>query len=93
MNPVGPGIAIAIVPLGSTSVSIAREYNSLVAQQSGRLGNGWRVPTRDVDVQLNVPLTGREEFGIYMVGDSRFNVAGLPADGLDDLAKAVAAVL
>ncbi|PCJ74320.1 MAG: aromatic amino acid aminotransferase [Rhodobacteraceae bacterium] len=35
----------------------------------------------------------RNEYGIYMVGDSRFNVAGLPADGLDDLAKAIAAVL
>ena len=35
----------------------------------------------------------RETHGIYMVGDSRFNVAGLPADGLDDLAKAIAAVL
>ena len=35
----------------------------------------------------------RDKYGIYMVGDSRFNVAGLPADGLDDLAKAIAAVL
>ncbi len=35
----------------------------------------------------------RDEYGIYMVGDSRFNVAGLPAEGLDDLAKAIAAVL
>jgi len=35
----------------------------------------------------------RDEYGIYMVGDSRFNVAGLPADGLDGLAKAIAAVL
>ena len=35
----------------------------------------------------------RSDYGIYMVGDSRFNVAGLPADGLDDLAKAIAAVL
>ena len=35
----------------------------------------------------------REDYGIYMVDDSRFNVAGLPADGLNDLAKAVAAVL
>ncbi|OUS04119.1 aromatic amino acid aminotransferase [Rhodobacterales bacterium 52_120_T64] len=35
----------------------------------------------------------RDEYGIYMVGDSRFNVAGLPADGLNDLAKAIAAVL
>lgn len=35
----------------------------------------------------------REEYGVYMVGDSRFNVAGLPADGLNKLAKAIAAVL
>lgn len=35
----------------------------------------------------------RDDYGIYMVGDSRFNVAGLPADGLDDLAKSIAAVL
>ena len=35
----------------------------------------------------------RDDYGIYMVGDSRFNVAGLPADGLDELAKAIAAVL
>ncbi len=35
----------------------------------------------------------REEFGIYMVGDSRFNVAGLREDRLDDLAKAVVSVL
>jgi aromatic-amino-acid transaminase len=35
----------------------------------------------------------RDEFGIYMVGDSRFNVAGLKEDRLEDLAKAVVAVL
>lgn len=35
----------------------------------------------------------REEFGIYMVGDSRFNVAGLKEDQLEDLAKAVVSVL
>ncbi len=35
----------------------------------------------------------REEFGVYMVGDSRFNVAGLPKDGLEKLAKAIASVL
>ena len=32
----------------------------------------------------------REETGIYLVGDSRFNVAGLPADRLDELAAAIA---
>ena len=33
----------------------------------------------------------REKHGIYMVGDSRINVAGLPAGGLEPLAKAIAA--
>jgi aromatic-amino-acid transaminase len=34
----------------------------------------------------------RDEHGIYMVGDSRVNVAGLPANGLDELARALVAV-
>lgn len=33
----------------------------------------------------------REDFGIYMVGDSRINIAGLPRDGLDQFARAIAA--
>jgi aspartate aminotransferase len=35
----------------------------------------------------------RAEHGVYIVGDSRINVAGLPEDGIDKLAKAVVAVL
>ena len=35
----------------------------------------------------------RDEHGIYMVGDSRFNVAGLKEDQLEDLAKAIVSVL
>ena len=34
----------------------------------------------------------RKDHGIYMVGDSRVNIAGLPADGLDKLARALVAV-
>ena len=34
----------------------------------------------------------RKDYGIYMVGDSRMNIAGLPADGLDKLARALVAV-
>jgi aromatic-amino-acid transaminase len=34
----------------------------------------------------------REAHGIYMVGDSRVNIAGLPASGLDRIAAAIAAV-
>ena len=35
----------------------------------------------------------RDEHAVYMVGDSRINVAGLPEDGLDRLAKAIVSVL
>jgi aspartate aminotransferase len=35
----------------------------------------------------------RDEHAVYMVGDSRINVAGLPEDKLDDLAKAIVSVL
>jgi aromatic-amino-acid transaminase len=35
----------------------------------------------------------RDEFGIYMVGDSRFNVAGLKEDRVEELAKAIVSVL
>jgi aspartate/tyrosine/aromatic aminotransferase len=35
----------------------------------------------------------REEHGVYIIGDSRFNVAGLPGDRLDDLAAKVVSVL
>lgn len=35
----------------------------------------------------------REEHAIYMVDDSRINVAGLPEDGLEDLAEAIISVL
>jgi aspartate/tyrosine/aromatic aminotransferase len=34
----------------------------------------------------------RAEHGVYMVGDSRINVAGLPEDGMDALAKAIVSV-
>ncbi|AZO47134.1 MAG: aminotransferase class I/II-fold pyridoxal phosphate-dependent enzyme [Mesorhizobium sp.] len=35
----------------------------------------------------------RTEHAVYMVGDSRINVAGLPEDGMDALAKAIVSVL
>ena len=36
--------------------------------------------------------TLRNEHAIYMIGDSRINIAGLPGDGLDDLARAIVSV-
>ncbi len=35
----------------------------------------------------------REEHGIYIVGDGRINVAGLPENGMDQLADAICTVL
>ncbi|MFK7857707.1 MAG: aromatic amino acid transaminase [Granulosicoccus sp.] len=35
----------------------------------------------------------REQYGIYIVGDGRINVAGLPEEGLDKIADAVCSVL
>lgn len=35
----------------------------------------------------------RAEHGVYIVGDGRFNVAGLPGDRLDDLAAKIVSVL
>jgi aromatic-amino-acid transaminase len=35
----------------------------------------------------------RKEHGVYMVGDGRINVAGLPEDRLDALAAAVVSVV
>jgi aromatic-amino-acid transaminase len=34
----------------------------------------------------------RDRHGVYMIGDSRINVAGLPADKLEQIAKAIVAV-
>ncbi len=44
---------------------------------------------------LNAEQIGtlREQHGIYMVGDGRINVAGLPEDDMDSLAEAIASVL
>jgi aspartate/tyrosine/aromatic aminotransferase len=33
------------------------------------------------------------EHGVYIVGDGRFNVAGLPGDRLDELAAKIVGVL
>ena len=34
----------------------------------------------------------RDEHAIYIIGDSRINVAGLPSDRLDELARAIVQV-
>src|SRR5439155_126001 len=51
--------------LGGTPVPLVREYNSLTADTDGRFGPGWRLVNRDVDLQTDAALTGREQYGIY----------------------------
>ena len=46
-------------------MSIVRQYDSLEAGQVGTFGYGWRLATADTDVETNVPLTGRENLGVY----------------------------
>ncbi len=43
-------------------------------------------------ISQDAVLKLRAEHGIYMVSDSRINIAGLPAGGLERLARAIAAV-
>ncbi|MCH5373555.1 MAG: hypothetical protein JJ992_06230, partial [Planctomycetes bacterium] len=54
-----------VVSLGGTDVAIVRSYDSLQHDIPGRLGNGWRLVNRDVQMQIDAPLTGREALGVY----------------------------
>ncbi len=51
--------------LGGVNVELARAYDSLQADADGPLGPGWRLVHREVDVQLDLPGTGREALGLY----------------------------
>src|SRR5262249_48252823 len=53
------------VTLGGATVALVRGYDSLERDAAGRFGPGWRLVNRDVDVQIDAALTGREEFGVY----------------------------
>ncbi|MCA9140961.1 MAG: putative Ig domain-containing protein, partial [Planctomycetales bacterium] len=56
----------AVVTLGGIEVPIARTYDSLgIDSVPATVGNGWRLANRDVEIQVNVPSTGRETLGVY----------------------------
>ncbi|MCC5669345.1 DUF6531 domain-containing protein [Nostoc sp. CHAB 5784] len=48
-----------------TPLSLVRTYSSLNADEVGSFGNGWQLASLDTNIQTNVPLTGREELGVY----------------------------
>jgi len=56
-----------------------------IAEQKGMFS---RLPLNTEQIE-----TLRNEHGIYIVGDGRFNVAGLPGDRLDELAETIVSVL
>ena len=69
--------------------ALRRETNSdrfdFVAQHRGMFSRLGLTPEQVMKL--------RSDHAIYMVGDSRINIAGLPHDGLDKLAKAIASVI
>ena len=56
-----------------------------IAQQKGMFS---RLPLNKTQIDKL-----RDDYGIYMVGDGRINVAGLPDEGLDKLADAICTVI
>ena len=69
--------------------ALRRQSNSerfdFIANQRGMFSRLGLTQTQVVEL--------REKHGVYIVGDSRFNVAGLPGDRLDDLAAKVISIL
>src|SRR5262249_40633242 len=53
------------VQIGTATVSLVRQYDSLNSALPGTFGFGWRLANRDFDIQTNVPPTGREDLGVF----------------------------
>ncbi len=60
------------------------EYD-FIAEQKGMFS---RLPLTTEQIE-----TLRDDHGIYIVGDGRINIAGLPGDALDELAETIVSVL
>ncbi len=53
------------IPIGGIPIVVGRTYDSLLADQQGDFGYGWRLEFRDVDLRTSVARIGNEEFGFY----------------------------
>jgi hypothetical protein len=51
------------VTLDGVTLDLVREYDSLATANPGSFGPGWRLALRDLDLQTDVPATGREASG------------------------------
>jgi hypothetical protein len=54
-----------VVTLSGAEISLVRAYDSLDRDRSGSFGFGWRLANRDLQLEVNVPLSGREELGVH----------------------------
>ena len=74
---------------GAFAEALRRRSNSsrfdYIAEQKGMFS---RLPLDKAQIERL-----REEHGVYIVGDGRINVAGLPDEGLDALADAICSVI
>jgi YD repeat-containing protein len=52
------------VTLDGVALDLVREYDSLATGNAGSFGPGWRLALRDLDLQTDVPATGREASGV-----------------------------
>ena len=50
---------------GDEALSITRIYDRSARAVAGSSGYGWQLGLRDVNLQLDLPATGREAYGVY----------------------------
>ena len=54
-----------VIPVAGIPIEITRVYDTLQADTEGEFGFGWRLEFRDTDLQVNLPESGLEDFGIF----------------------------
>jgi len=53
------------LPVGGSTVTVTRAYDSTAAGTAGSFGDGWRWALGDFLIRTNVPLDGRESYGVF----------------------------
>ncbi len=54
-----------VVTVGSVEVEVTRQFDSLERDRSDRVGYGWQLLGRDINLRASVPPTGHEAQGLY----------------------------
>ena len=54
-----------VIPVAGIPIQITRVYDTLQANVEGEFGFGWRLEFRDTNLQVNLPESGLEDFGIF----------------------------